>query len=128
MAATVGYELMLMAATVGYELMLMAATVGCELTLMAATVGYELTLMAATVGYDDPNNLSHISCRDVQKAVTRSGFGLYISRISKPALNTVEAACNTHKNSRFLFINSLPHHLNLNSLYLKPKVAVIVFT
>jgi len=51
--------------------------------------------MAATVGYEDPNNLSHMSCRAVQKAVTRSGFGLYISRISKPALNTVEAACST---------------------------------
>jgi hypothetical protein len=51
--------------------------------------------MAATVGYEDPNNLSHVSCRVVQKAVTRSGFGLYISRISKPAQNTVEAACST---------------------------------
>jgi hypothetical protein len=55
----------------------------------------ELTLMAATVGYEDPNNLSQTSCRVVQKATARSCFGLYISRMSKPALNTVVAAWST---------------------------------
>jgi len=48
--------------------------------------------MAATVGYEDPNNLSHVSCRVLQKAVKRSGLGLYSSKISKPAVNTVEEA------------------------------------
>ena len=65
--------------------------------------------MAATVGYEEPNNLSHMSCRDVQKAVTRSGFGLYISRISKPALNTVGAACSTKIKTTGLFALLLFH-------------------
>jgi hypothetical protein len=66
--------------------------------MLLHTAGYSLsglTLMAATVGYEDPNSLSHASCRVVQKAVALSAFGLYISRISKPALNTVEEACST---------------------------------
>jgi len=65
--------------------------------------------MAATVGYEDPNNLSHMSCRVVQKAVTRSGFGSYISRISKPALNTVEAACSTQIKTAGFF-SLIPFH------------------
>jgi len=47
------------------------------------------TLMAATVGYEDPKSWSHTSCRVVQKLLTLSGFGLYISMMSRPAENTV---------------------------------------
>jgi hypothetical protein len=70
--------------------------------------------MAATVGYEDPNNLSHVSCRVVQKAVKRSGFSLYISRISKPALNTVEAACSTKIKTAGLFALLLFHNINFH--------------
>ena len=74
--------------------------------------------MAATVGYEDPNNLSHMPCRVVQRVVKRSGFGLYTSRISKPAVNTVEAACSTKIKTAQLFSLLLFHtiyfHCNLS--------------
>lgn len=50
----------------------------------------KLTLIAAAVGYDEPYNFNHTSCIVVQKSLPCSGSGLYISKISRPAENTVD--------------------------------------
>lgn len=48
-----------------------------------------LTLIAAAVGYAEPYNFNHTSCIAVQKSLAFSASGLYISKISRPAENTV---------------------------------------
>lgn len=51
------------------------------------------TLIAAAVGNADPYNFNQRSCNDVQKSLTFSGSGLYISMISRPAEKTVGDVC-----------------------------------
>lgn len=49
-----------------------------------------LTLIAAAVGNAEPYNFSQTSCKVLQNTLVFSGSGLYISKMSKPAENTVD--------------------------------------
>lgn len=64
-------------------------------------------MIAATVGNDEPYNLSQTSCRVLQKADTRSGFGLYISMMSRPALNTLSDEEVSIRPRHLFFSNSV---------------------
>lgn len=52
-----------------------------------------LTLMAAAVGKEEPYNFNQTSCKFVQNRTKFSGTGLYISKMSSPAENTVFDDC-----------------------------------
>ena len=61
---------------------------------------FELTFIAATVGMGVRYKDNHVLCNVLQNAENLSFCGLYSSKISRPALNTVSDACEQNMSAK----------------------------